>query len=274
MPRAATLVSITVTPATPTLANGTTQQFIATGTYTDTSTQDITLQVTWSSNNSGVVAIVPSGPSRGFATATGVGTASVTATLGVAGSTTVTVTAATLDTISVAPNPVTIANGTKQQFSATGHYSDGHTQDLTTQVTWSSVSSGVATISNASGSEGLATSVSPGSTTIEATFNFVTGSATLTVSNATLTSITVLPDAKSVAGPGVKVQYTATGHFTSGPDQDLTTQVAWSSTNTAVAIISNSPPIGEATAVGNGSTTIRATFNGVIGQTSLNVGGP
>ena len=45
----ASLLSIAVTPANPSIAKGLTQQFKATGTYTDTSTQDLTSQVTWSS---------------------------------------------------------------------------------------------------------------------------------------------------------------------------------------------------------------------------------
>ena len=43
------LVSIAVTPANPSLAKGLTQQFTATGTYSDNSTQNLTSQVTWSS---------------------------------------------------------------------------------------------------------------------------------------------------------------------------------------------------------------------------------
>ena len=46
---AATLVSIAVTPANPSIAKGTTQQFTATGTYSDSSTANITSSVTWSS---------------------------------------------------------------------------------------------------------------------------------------------------------------------------------------------------------------------------------
>jgi hypothetical protein len=43
------------------------------------------------------------------------------------------------------------------------------TQDLTTAVTWASSDTGVATISNAAGSEGFATSVDIGFTTISRT---------------------------------------------------------------------------------------------------------
>ena len=44
---AATLQSIAVTPANPSIAKGPTQQFTATGTYSDSSTQNLTSQVTW-----------------------------------------------------------------------------------------------------------------------------------------------------------------------------------------------------------------------------------
>ena len=46
---AATLASIAVTPASPSIGKGATQQFVATGTYSDNSTQNlITSTVTWS----------------------------------------------------------------------------------------------------------------------------------------------------------------------------------------------------------------------------------
>src|SRR5207237_6636066 len=44
---AAVLQSIGVTPANPSVPKGLTQQFTATGTYSDSSTQDLTTQVTW-----------------------------------------------------------------------------------------------------------------------------------------------------------------------------------------------------------------------------------
>jgi len=270
---AATLVSIAVTPTTPTIANGTSQQFLATGTYTDSSTQNLTGQVTWGSSSAGVAVIIQSGPNRGLASATGVGTSTISASFGsVSGSTLLTVSAATLDSISIVPDNGSIANGTKRQFTATGHYSDGSTQNLTTAVTWDSDTLGTATISNAAGHEGEATSVAAGTTTISATLGTVSASTSLTVTNATLSSITLLPLNRN-ASIGAKVQYSATGRFSDTSTQDLSTQVTWSSSNTGVAIISNatSPPKGEVTAVGNGTTTITAQMGAVSGSTSLNV---
>src|SRR5437867_2948110 len=108
---------IAVTPTTPSIANGTTRQFTATGTYSDFTTQDLTTQVTWSSSSTAVATISNAGGSQGLATSVAAGTTTIAATLGlVSGNTTLTVTAATLSTIDVTPTDPSIANGTKQQF--------------------------------------------------------------------------------------------------------------------------------------------------------------
>ncbi len=176
------LVSIAITPANPSIAKGTTQQFVATGTFSDNTTQDLTLSSTWSSSNTGVATI----DAGGLAASVASGTTTITATSGgVSASTTLTVTPATLVSLAVTPTNPSIANGTTKQFSATGTYSDDTTQNLTTVVTWSSSYTSVATISNATGSNGLATAVGAGTTTITAVSGGVSASTTLTVTATT-----------------------------------------------------------------------------------------
>src|SRR5947199_1261731 len=86
----ATLVSIAVTPANPSVPKGSTQQFTATGTYTDNSTQNLTSTVTWTSSATSIATI----NSSGLASTVAQGTSTITATSGpVNGSTTLTVTA-------------------------------------------------------------------------------------------------------------------------------------------------------------------------------------
>src|SRR5260221_927987 len=63
---AATVVSIAITPAKPTIAPGKTQQFTATGTYTDKTTANLTTQVKWSSS---VPTVATIGLGTGLATA-------------------------------------------------------------------------------------------------------------------------------------------------------------------------------------------------------------
>jgi hypothetical protein len=93
----ATLSSIAVTPANPSISVGATQQFTATGTFSDRTTRDLTNFVTWTSSNT-VVAII--GPNTsvtppllpGVASALATGTSTITATSGgISGSTTLTV---------------------------------------------------------------------------------------------------------------------------------------------------------------------------------------
>jgi uncharacterized repeat protein (TIGR01451 family) len=75
---APTLVSLAVTPATPSIVVLTPQQFQATGTYTDGTTLNLSGQVTWSSQTISIASINGSGK----ASAVAVGASNITATLG------------------------------------------------------------------------------------------------------------------------------------------------------------------------------------------------
>jgi hypothetical protein len=270
----ATVVSIAITPTTPNIVNGTSKQFVAMGTFSDNTTQDLTSTVTWNSSSLSVATISNEEGSNGLATSITSGSTTISATSGdISGSTSLTVTAATLVSIEVTPVNPSITLGTTEQFTATGTYDDGSTQDLTTSVIWKSSSSSVASISNAAGSNGLATSVAAGSTTITATSGGVSGSATLTVTSATLTAISITPTNPSIA-LGTTKQFTATGSYSDGSTQNLTASATWKSSSSSVASISNAAGSnGLATSVAAGSTTITATSGGVSGSATLTVTG-
>ena len=189
-----TLVSLVVTPADPGIALGTTQQFSATGTFSDNTTQDLTTSATWGSSVTSVATISNDAGSNGRATSVGTGTTTIlVGSGGLSATTTLTVTAATLVSVTVLPANHTISLGTTLQFSATGTVSDSTTQDLSTSATWSSSATSVATISNAAGSIGNATAVGAGTTTIMATSGGHPGSTTLTVTGGGAGQVNVLP---------------------------------------------------------------------------------
>src|SRR5205085_1052544 len=96
---------------------------------------------------------------------------------------------ATLESIAISPPNPTIALGATQQFVATGTYTNGSTQDLTSAASWGSSSTAVATIA----AGGLATGQGAGTATITATSGLITASATLTVGQAALVSLVVTP---------------------------------------------------------------------------------
>jgi hypothetical protein len=72
------LMSITVTPASPTIPNSGTQQFTAMGTYAAGNTANLTNSATWTSSNTAVATII----SPGYALANSGGTTTITATVG------------------------------------------------------------------------------------------------------------------------------------------------------------------------------------------------
>ena len=96
----------------------------------------------------------------------------------------------TLTGIALTPASASIPVGSSQQFTATGSYSDGSTQNITNIVAWTSSNPAVASVSSA----GLASAVSAGTTLITATQASVSGSSTFTVQAAPLAiTTTTLP---------------------------------------------------------------------------------
>jgi plastocyanin len=141
---------------------------------------------------------------------------------GISGTITV-VPVASLTSITVTPANTTIAPGNTEQYMATGHVSDNTDADITNQVTWDSSNTAVATISNAAGSQGLATGVTPGTSTITAKEGtLASGPVTLTVTPAAPVMIMVSPTNPSVI-PGQTEQFMAMGMYSDNSTQDLTT---------------------------------------------------
>lgn len=260
---APTLKSISVTPATASVAAGLTQQFKATGTYSNNSTQDLTATATWMSSISSVTV------TGGLATTSVAGSATITATMnGVSGTAALTVTAPTLQSIAVTPSNDIVPVGTLTQFTATGTYSDQSTQDLTATATWASSNTTEATI--APGGLATALTINATPTTISATSGGVTGTTNLTVAAATLTSILIPGQPAVTIANGTSYQFTAVGFYNDGSKHNVTSKVAWASSNANAATIN--PGTGRAQGVGGGlSTTISATLGSVSGTITLNV---
>jgi trimeric autotransporter adhesin len=262
----ATLVSIGITPASASLANGTHQQFTATGVFSDNSTYNLTTAVTWTSSLPTVASADNTTGSSGLVTALAVGTTSIGASfLGVtAPGVPLTVTPATLVSIAITPASAILPLGLQQAFTATGTYTDNTTQIITDSVTWNSAFPVVASIGNTSGLQGQATGLSIGSSVISAASNGVTSApVTLTVTSATLVSIAVNPASPSAA-LGLNQQFTATGTYSDRTTRILTATVIWHSSNVGVAPISNAlGSVGLATTLQTGSSAITAMLGSV-----------
>jgi trimeric autotransporter adhesin len=268
---ASSVAALNILPAGK-IANLTNYQMRAVAVFKDGSSLDVTHTpgITWSSSNSAVASI---GGSTGLALAIGPGTATISASLGQSGSTSLTVSDSTIKSLAVGPSNSTIAAGTAQNVIAVGSFSDSSgtfQQDISSASAWASDNTGVATVAYANGLQELTTGVATGTANISASFadahgNLATASAPFNVSNAQLSGISVAPGTASVTSGGGR-QYVATAAFTDGTQQDVTMLADWSATNGAVAAVSS---FGYASAVGPGQTTVSATVNSQTGSSSL-----
>lgn len=256
------LVSVTVVPALANINASQTIQYTATANFSNGSSQIVTTSSTWASSNPSVATI---NTVTGQATGVSTGTTSITATYQglVSNSATLTVNNP-IAFIVVTPASATINVGSTKQFTATAHFFNGTTADISTTATWTSTNPTVATID----STGLATGVSPGTTSITASAQGITSPAsTLTVNNLLL-SIAITPLTSNISTGGTQ-QYTAIGTFASGPPQDITATVTWNSSSTSVATITSGVGGGLATGISVGTSNITATLGLVTSNTAV-----
>ncbi len=174
------LESISVEPSSATVDLGGGRDFTATGTFEDDSTQDLTDQVNWTSSNVSVGTI----DSQGRFTAVGVGTTTIQASLNDISDTARVTVQPQLVSLSVSPSSVTLDVGDRRNFTATGTLSDGSTQDLSDQVNWTSSDERVGTINN----QGRFTAARAGSTTVRASLDGESDTASVTVREPSLPS--------------------------------------------------------------------------------------
>ena len=295
---AAPLISITVNPST--LNNvivGLTSQLTATGLYGtvgNTATQfsiDVTTSASWSVLDSTVATVGNSATTDGQVTGVAAGSTTVTATLsGQKGQATVNVVNTKLVSIAVSPLTASVRVGLTYQFQAKGTFDNNTTRDITTDVTWTSSDTTIATISNAAGTNGLATGVAASTTpvNITATLQGVVSApaAQLTVDVARLVSIQIAPSAAQTINVNATQGYTVTGVYENGTTTTALTGVTWQSSDPTVATVAanpagRGPAVAGATATGvaAGTTTISASYTPTGGtaltdSVTLNVNKP
>ena len=168
---ATTISNVVVSGIAPVI--GSTAQYTATATFSDSSTKDVTSTSTWVSFNTSVATV----SSSGVVTAVAPGTAVLEATYqGEAGAVNLTL-GNGLTVSGVAVTGTVPAVGSKSQFTCTATMSDGSTQDCTTMASWVSFNKAVATVS----STGVVTAVATGTAALKATYQLNSGTAILTV---------------------------------------------------------------------------------------------
>lgn len=256
---ASPLTRIELDPVALSLQAGSTEQLRAMGTFADGTSADVTAIVTWSSSDASVATVV-----AGLVTASSPGTAMISASDAASGvqavsPTVVTVAAEQPTALVVTPSGLPLALGRVRQFEALARFAGGTEVDVTRDVEWTSSNPAIATVSNDPGSEGLATSLAEGITSISAIHpTGVRASVTLNVTRAELMNLVITPTVAVIAS-GQRQNFRAEGTYTDNTSRDLTNVVTWVSSDETVAVISNvAGSRGLATPVGTGTTTISA----------------
>ncbi len=174
---APTLNSIAVTPANPTIQAGGTQQFTATGSYSDSSTQNITNQVTWASATTTVATINASGLASGVAQ----GTSNISATRGtVSGSTVLTVQPAAPAPLAITTNSP-LPGGTVGVAYSTTLARSGGTPPYTWSITAGVLPAGLSLTASTGGIVGTPTTAGTFSFTVQLTDSATTVSKPLSL---------------------------------------------------------------------------------------------
>jgi len=154
--------------------------------------------------------------------------------------------------------------GSTLQMVATGMFDDNSRHTIAANWSVSPSDGSIATIT----AGGLVTGVTPGTASVTAASNGINGVASITVCG-NITAITISPLNQTITlGTGF-LQFAATQGV---GGTVITSSVTWSSSNSAVATISNiSGTNGKATLVGTGTTQITATSCTLSASTNLTV---
>ena len=218
--------------------------------------------IVWSSSDPSVATVA-----SGVVTAVGAGNASISAKVDdVTGTSTVTVpvvpavvasVVVTLDSSSLSVGHTTATHAVAKD--ANGAVITGRA------ITWASSNPGIAAMTL-----GVVVGATPGSSTISATVDGVTGSVSLTITAVPVTQATVASVVVTIDSSSLAIGHVAAAHATAkDSDGNVITgrPVTWASTNAGVAAVN----FGVVTAVGVGTAGISAKIDGVTGSANVAV---
>lgn len=251
----ATLTGVSVSPATASVPNGRTAQFVAQATYSDGSTHTLTRgDTTWGVTTGNTIS------PDGLVTAGTLGAVTVTASFGgKSGTATLTVTDAVLVEIYVGTAYFGAPLGLTDQYSAMGVFSDGSAPDITSTVKMISSNNTVAAVN----AQGVVTAKAEGTAYITALdeASGIYGTSIFYASPAIITAITVEPATVDIL-TDLTQQFTATAAL-SDETSISPYNANWSSSASNVTIAPGGLATGvAATDMETPSVTITATESG------------
>ncbi len=269
---AAKVERLEISPQSASIPAGFIQAFTANAVLSDGTVHDVTTNVQWSSDNTTVAQLSEDASGAGVVNGLSQGIANITATLNVDGAVfsdaaVLTVTNAVLESLYITPRSAVIPVGFSYDFSAIAQFSDGTSLNVTRlpALSWTTEDTSVATVNN-SLNKGQVQAESVGRTRVTAALSikgreYLSASASLTVTNAVMTSLHVTPVGQTLP-IGLVKPFTATAYFSDDSALDVTHApfLSWYVDQPAVATISSSgADKGNAKGLSQGETKITAT---------------
>ena len=267
----AQLVSLEFASDSVSIREGSTEQLEVYGIYSDMSKREVTALVSWTSDNANVVSVSNAGNDKGTIQGIATGMASITASLdGVSASIAVVVTPPGLMEIVISPDNQTIEEQTRLTYTAQGIYSNGRTEDISTEVMWSVRDPRIATISNIENAEGVLLAQDDGSTLVRASLDGITGEANLTVTAPSLTGIQITP-MNPTLNIGDFSGLAATAVYSNGTTRNISRDAQWNSSDSMVVEVNMSRQGAYAEAVNSGTAIVSASFQGQSAESTFTV---
>jgi len=261
------LATLTISPASATLAVNGTQQFTVVGTDGDGNTVRVDAEA-WSVVAGGGTINSSTGLfTAGTVAGTFTNTVRVTCN-GISAFATVIVTPGPLATITVTPNPATMAINATQQFTAVGR--DAFNNVVAITPVWS-VTAGGGTINATTGLFTAGTVTGTFANTVRATSGTIFGRATVIVTVGPLATITVTPNPATMA-TGAQQQFTAVGRDAGGNVVPITP--VWSVVNGGGTINASTGLFTAGGTAGTFTNTVRATSGTIFGSATVIVTSP
>ena len=255
-----TVTGVSVSSSSGSLNIGSTVQLSATASYSDGSSKDVTSQASWTASNGN--ATVSSGLVKGAAA----GSVTITASFGgQSGTTSITVAGLPVSKLVVTAPSSSFSMGMFLPLDAIATYSDNSTQNVTTQVTWTSSDKTIATVSTIGVVHGE--NVGAG-VTISGSLGGQTSSVTVSVVKNSPSLLSLFPDDAWAYQNGT-LQMTATYTPSGGTGQDVTSQTTWTSTDPTKASVDPSGLVHGL--MSDGSVLITGTYQGNTASTLFTV---
>ncbi len=165
--------------------------------------------------------------------------------------------------ILVTPEDLVLPVGGEAQLRAIGLLAERESVDLTASVSWT-VDGAAATVSDDLDEEGLLRATGTGVVEVAAVYgDLASPPVRVQVTDAALERLTVAPARLDLAA-GDETRLVATARFSDGSSGDFSAQVLWRTGDPSVVRIADA---GQVTAVGEGETTVRASFEDLDSDT-------